>query len=219
MGAMASQITSLTIVYSSVYSAADQRKHQSSASLAFVRWIYWGPVKSPHKWPVTRKCFHMMTSLCSMDAVVESIFRVTECTCLNPSPVWMWYFISMCRDISRILSVSFYDAITRLNQSIESHINLKENLNYFDVNTHDDVIKWKHSTRYWPFVRRIHRSPVNSPHEGQWRGALIFSLICVWVNGWVNNREVGDLIRHRAHYDVIVMHESSLPFYMTPSQG
>ena len=47
--------------------------------------------------------------------------------------------------------------------------------------------------------------PVNSPHKGQWRGALVFSLICVWINGWVNNRDAGDLRRHRGHYDVIVM--------------
>ena len=47
--------------------------------------------------------------------------------------------------------------------------------------------------------------PVNSPHKGQWRGALVFSLICVWINGWVNNREVGDLRRYRAHCDVTVM--------------
>ena len=70
---------------------------------------------------------------------------------------------------------------------------------------HDDVIKWKHFPRYWPFVRGIHRSPVNSPHKGQWSGALMFSLICAWVNGWVNNREAGDLRHYRAHYDVIVM--------------
>ena len=57
MSAMASQITSLTIVYSTVYSDADQRKHQSSASLAFVRGIHRAPVNSPHKWPVTRKMF------------------------------------------------------------------------------------------------------------------------------------------------------------------
>ena len=72
-------------------------------------------------------------------------------------------------------------------------------------NEHDDVIKWKHFPRNWPFVRRIHRSPVNSPHKGQWRGALMFSLICVWINDWVNNREAGDLRRYRDHYDVIVM--------------
>ena len=65
MGAIASQITSLTIVYSTVYSDADQRKHQSSASLAFVRGIHRGPVNSPHKWPVTQKCFHLITSSCS----------------------------------------------------------------------------------------------------------------------------------------------------------
>ena len=55
MGTIASQITSITIVYSTVYSDADQRKHQSSASLAFVRGIHRGPLNSPHKWPVTRK--------------------------------------------------------------------------------------------------------------------------------------------------------------------
>ena len=72
---------------------------------------------------------------------------------------------------------------------------------------HDDVIKWKHFPRNWPFVWGIHRSPVNSPHKGQWRGALMFSLICVWINDWVNNREAGDLRRYRAHYDVIVMYD------------
>ena len=71
---------------------------------------------------------------------------------------------------------------------------------------HGDVIKWKHFLRYWSFVRGIHRSPGNSPHNGQWRGALMFSLICAWINGWVNNREAGDLRRYHAHYDVIVMH-------------
>ena len=53
---------------------------------------------------------------------------------------------------------------------------------------HNDVIKWKHFPCYWPFVRGIHRSPVNSPHKGQWRGALMFSLICARINVWVNNR-------------------------------
>ena len=71
---------------------------------------------------------------------------------------------------------------------------------------HDDVIKWKHFPRYWPFVRGIHRSSVNSPHKGQWCGALMYSLIYAWINGWVNNRKVGDLRRHRPHFDVIVMY-------------
>ena len=88
--------------------------------------------------------------------------------------------------------------------------------------THNDVIKWNDFPRYWPFVQGIHRSPVNSPHKGQWRGALMFSLICVWINGWVNNREAADLRRYRAHYDVIVMQfgpssfEVYIPMYWPP---
>ena len=78
---------------------------------------------------------------------------------------------------------------------------------------HDDVIKWKHFPRYWPFVRRIHRSPVNSPHKGQWSGALMFTLICTWINGWVNNDEAGDLRLYRAHSDVIVMHMCAFNFH------
>ena len=77
------------------------------------------------------------------------------------------------------------------------------------VTPHDDVIKWKHFPRYWPFVRGIHRSPVNSPHKGRWRGALMFTLIYVWINGYVNSREAGDLRRYCAHYGVAVMERLS----------
>ena len=68
---------------------------------------------------------------------------------------------------------------------------------------HDNVIKWKHFPRYWHLCGEFtgHRWIPRS----QWRGALMFSLICVWINGWVNNREAGDLRRHRAHYGVIVI--------------
>ena len=77
MGTIVFQITSLTIVYSTVYSDADQRKHQSSPSLAFVRGIHRGPMNSPHKLPVTRKMFPFddvimyvwWHSLCSFDAL------------------------------------------------------------------------------------------------------------------------------------------------------
>ena len=71
--------------------------------------------------------------------------------------------------------------------------------------THDDIIIWKYFPRYWPFAKGIHRSPVNSPNKGQWRGALMLSLICARTNGWENNREAGNLRRHRANYDVTVM--------------
>ena len=92
------------------------------------------------------------------------------------------------------------------------------------------LIKSKHFRRHWPFVRGIHRSPMNSPHKGQGRGALMFSLICAWTNAWANNRDAGDLRRHHAHYDVTVMNTqakadispSRLSFYeimMTSSNG
>ena len=81
--------------------------------------------------------------------------------------------------------------------------------NHISQQNHDDVIKWKHFTCYWPFVLGIHRSPVTSPHKGQWRGALIISLICVWINVWENNSEAGDLRRHRAHYDITVMNREA----------
>ena len=65
--------------------------------------------------------------------------------------------------------------------------------------------------RYWPLVRGIHRSPVNSTHKGQWRGALVFPLTCARIHGWVNNREAGDLRRHRGNYDVTVMTNPLFP--------
>ena len=73
------------------------------------------------------------------------------------------------------------------------------------VSQHDDVMKWKHFPRYWPFVRGIHRSPANFLQKGQWRGALMFSLICAWINGWVNTRKAGDLRRHHPHYVITLM--------------
>ena len=102
MGAMASHITSLTIVYSSVYSGADQRKHQSSASLAFVWGIHWWPANSPQKWPATRKIFpfddvimpfpllvlcvgnscHKRPALCCFDSS-SCVLACTSCSTIN----------------------------------------------------------------------------------------------------------------------------------------
>ena len=70
---------------------------------------------------------------------------------------------------------------------------------------HDDVIKWKHFPRNWPFVRGIHRSRWIPRTKASDAELLMFSLICVWINDWVNNREAGDVRRYRGHYDVIVM--------------
>ena len=80
MGAMASQMTSLTTVYSTVHSGTDQGKHQSSASLAFVRGIHRWPVNSPHKWPVTRKMFPFD------DVVMKSCNSVDSCALYSDVP-------------------------------------------------------------------------------------------------------------------------------------
>ena len=128
-------------------------------------------------------------------ALVWMKFRKKEYLCeirILPISYWSakWMFCVECQLISKILH----------KYHIDSLIYPKEN-----SCNHHDVIKWRHFPRYWQFVRGIHRPPVNSPHKGQWRGALIFSLICVRINGWVNNRGAGDLRHHRAHYDVIVI--------------
>ena len=77
-------------------------------------------------------------------------------------------------------------------------------LKHMEVVYHDDV-QMATFSEYWPFVPGIHWPPVNSSHKGQWHGALMFSLICVWINTCVNNRKAGDLRCHWAHYDLIVM--------------
>ena len=86
-------------------------------------------------------------------------------------------------------------------------------------NLHDDVIKWKHFPCYWTFVRGIHWSLVNSPHKGRWCGALMFSLICAWTNGWVNSWDAGDLRCHCTHYDVTVMEPMLTCYHLGPQKS
>ena len=131
---------------------------------------------------------------------------------VRPSPSVLWSIPetttrSRCKTPSWLASLTRMRAITWIRTLRKRHPSqsLCKKVRSF----YDDVIKWKHFPRYWPFVGEIHQSTVNSPHKGQWRGAVMFSLICAWINGWVNNREAGDLRHHRAHYDVTVM------FYVT----
>ena len=121
IGAMAPQITGVSSVYSTVCSGTDQRKHQSSASLAFVRRVHRGLVNSPHKGQVTRKMFPFD------DVIMECVQVLT----------------------------------------VIDHSSMRARSKFSIYISYDDVIKWKHIPRYWPFVRGIHRSPVNSPHKGQ----------------------------------------------------
>ena len=92
---------------------------------------------------------------------------------------WGWWFETPSRPLRRHRNEDGGQT------TILSSITWKEKI------YHDDVIKWKHFPPYWPFVRRIHLAPVIFPHKGQWRGALMSSLICTWINDRVSNGEAG----------------------------
>ena len=126
MGAIASQITSLTIVYSTVYSGADQSKHQSSASLVFVWGIHRGPVNSPHKWPVTRKMFPFddvimlyqsdtgrfiqPTSECQYGNFMAYVLRFCRCRYLSAIEQNRWWIVG---NALRLLELMRHSAIER----------------------------------------------------------------------------------------------------------
>ena len=102
MGAMASPITSRMIVYSTAYSGADQRKYQSSASLAFVWEIHRWPVNSPHKWPVTRKMFPF-DDVTMEDSIVDVCMRLRLATFISMIRLWHGWLIT---------SIALRDVIT-----------------------------------------------------------------------------------------------------------
>ena len=99
MSAIASQITSLAIVYTTVYPDAYQRKHQSSASLAFVRGIHPGPANPPHKWPVTRKMFPFddIIMYYDMDYSFDNEWKLSiainsmVCGKIVILKIWLWF--------------------------------------------------------------------------------------------------------------------------------
>ena len=120
---------------------------------------------------------------------------------------WLFFITAPIKQPWRIRKMNHINSLITLIH-ITDKKNEAQQTNHSHISwgiIHDDVIKWKHFLRDWPFVRGIHRPPVNSTHKGLWHGALMFSLICVWINDWVNNRETGDLRCYRAHYDLIVM--------------
>ena len=195
MGSMASQITSLAVVYPAVYSGADQRRHQSSASLAFVRSIHRWLMNSPHKWRVTRKMFPFddVIMFCSHPCCRQVNYRYE-----NVQMVRQMCYHDMCKILYVRLQLSYIKthfhkiriamgkAFAKWAPAPNIYVNIEVPNAYLHPH-HDAVIKWKHFPCYCRFVRGIHRSPDS------------------WTNGWANNRDAGDLRRRRAHYDVTVM--------------
>ena len=181
MDAIASQITSLTIVYSIVYSDADQRKHQSSASLAFVRRIHRGPVNSPHKWPVTRKMFPfddviMTTAIPPWHVLTSKLNMTTVTTWKTPAhdvPLKKQKYATLCPTLV--------------------------------------VGWWcRHCREHFPlslsFMRGIHRAKVDWFHSEKARNAElgIFFVCVIETSCWTNSRVVGNL-RSYGPCDIIAM--------------
>ena len=188
MSAIASQITNLTFVYSTVYSDTDETKHQSSASLAFVRVLHRWLVNSPHEGPVTRKMF-------PFDDVIMIL----------PDGLFLLPGYAMSHKYSPVFVIVFKIVIQCILIFLGIHV----------VYAPSGLLHWRWVNPWWRHQMETFsalpaicagNSPVPGefPTQGQWRGALMFTLNCAEINGWVNNREAGDLCplwRHRNAYD------------------
>ena len=166
--------------------------HWPSVSL---RGIHRCPRESPHKGPIMWKMYprhheNKMTSHEGSLEVPRIMFSRVHISLWNLAGVSNTY----CRDACKIWKQRF--KLHMWNTTISAlHISMIVMMTSSNVNIF----------RVTGPVRGIHWSPVNSPHKGQWRGAWMFYFTCAWTNIWVNNRVAGDLRRHWAHCDYIVM--------------
>ena len=148
MSAVVSPITGVSILCSTVCSGADQRKHQSSAPLAFVRGIHRSPVDSPHKGPVTLIRFPFDDVIMLFQySMSQLLITIGNCT---------------------ISCTTSYNSITTPTAAFLSgsrNIQVQDECKLL-VPFHDDDITWKRSPHYWPFVRGINCSPVDFPSKG-----------------------------------------------------
>ena len=132
-------------------------------------------------------------SIMGQITTTQNLVAIKEVRHAGQSGNWLakWLIILEFIDLkrSKVLRRSNIAPVARIISSISWKINENQFMRlaheFPPEEIHDDVIKWKHFPRYWPFVGGIHRSPVNSLHKGQWCGALMFSLICAWINSWV----------------------------------
>ena len=171
---MASQITSLAIVYSTVYSGANQRKHQSSASLAFGRETHWWPTNSPHKWQVTRTMFPFDDVIMWTDFIRSIIFPVFQNNKITgylyniTSTVARWHcsWAAVTPDKyerdSKYLNPTFAKSKFAVTEKLmnEAFVTPTQALP-----TNDDVMARNCVPHYRPHEKGIHLSPVHSPDK------------------------------------------------------
>ena len=165
MSAMASKITSLMIVYSTIYSGTDQRKHQSSASLAFVGGIHRWAVNSPPKGPVTRKCFHLMTS--------SWIGHV--CTAASSEPFTCWFFLE--RTLLCIFTLPYY--LTLNYHRLFHDEDRWEDLCSFHSQYHGCRLSWKHQEPGHQQILLRVSVEYPGPHTGRVNKHVYVYSICI----------------------------------------
>ena len=124
----------------------------------------------------------------TMASLNRHIFRVT-------GPLWGESTIAISRGLFFCWQ-RYFRPVKRCLKNVLMMVSMR----YADV-----IIKWKHYPRNWPFVRGIHRWQVDSSYKGQWRGALMSSVICVLTNVWANNVDAGNMRHYRAQYHVTIM--------------
>ena len=145
----------------------------------------------------------------------EQIFQYV-CILLSLGFVWNWSNLSLSFRVSSLATGQAY-AVSQWQWPILKNVGkwfreIHQELPYNPNTTgHNETLYtwWRHQMETFSALLALCAGnspvPVNSPHKGQWRGALMFTLICAGINDWVNNREAGDLRRHLDHYDVSVM--------------
>ena len=130
--------------------------------------------------------------------IYKSVEFVGAVNCSNEFYTFVFYQIYGTKPIIYRVPTSFI-----WDGGIVRDLNKASNFSH----RHDDVIKWKHFSPYWPCVKGIHRIPLTKASDAE---LLMIYLIYAWTNVWANTRDAGDLRRHHAHYDVTVMDQSSV---------
>ena len=198
---MASQITSLTIVYLTIYSGADQRKHQSSVSLAFVSGIHRWPVNSGHKGPVMQKMFPFDDNTVLIDDYICKTW-VWKNSCGKHLLIWINHLAHNFSIIGKVPWLHFSEWLLENESSPWKNVANYPYLPFFIMMTSSNgnifhvtgLLCWEFSGHRWI-------SPLQRPVT--WSFDVLFDLH--WTNRWANNGDAGDMRRHHTHYDVIVM--------------
>ena len=137
--------------------------------IVFQLWFLVWQFSKKNRRPISK--FVAFQNICNRSYIFQHV-RVKP----SSEPMLTYCWLDTWEQISVKLKLKYSNDVKTVCMSWHHHRSIQ---------THDDFIKWKHFPRYWAFVRGIHRSPVNSPYKVQWGGALVFSLICAWINGRV----------------------------------